>query len=158
MIKYRDFVYSLFLKNKSVNNGNIVFNYDSIKSQLASSLNTPIFSGNSSRFKSLFKKIEDKEVYNHAAVHNSPDITSNSVAKKLFNTLVEVRIVAELYENAAKWPFIMWDEYYDDGTPATLNWELVTNNLANVYTKDVLTQASSTISANEAAVTPRRTG
>lgn len=158
MIKYRDFVYSLFLKNKSVNNGNIIFNYNSIKSELASSLNTPIFNGNSSRFKSLLKKIEDKQVYDHAAVHNSPDIISDSVARKLFNVLVELRIVAELYENAAKWPFIMWDEYYDDGTAVTLNWELVTNNLANVYTKDVLTQASSVIDANEAAVTPRRTG
>jgi hypothetical protein len=71
---------------------------------------------------------------------------------------VEVRIVAELYENASRWPFIMWDEYYDDGTPATLNWELVTNNLANVYAKDLLTQSSAAISANEAAVTPRQVG
>jgi hypothetical protein len=27
-----------------------------------------------------------------------------------------------------------WDEYYEDGTPVTLNWELITNGLGKVYT------------------------
>ena len=27
-----------------------------------------------------------------------------------------------------------WDEYYEDGTPVTLNWELVINGLGKVYT------------------------
>jgi hypothetical protein len=29
---------------------------------------------------------------------------------------------------------VEWDEYYDDGTPVTLNWELIINGLAKVYT------------------------
>jgi hypothetical protein len=121
-------------------------------------LNTPIFKGNSYRFKSLFSKIENKEIYNHALEYNSADILSNTEAKKLFNVLVEIRIISEIYDNASKWPFIMWDEYYEDGTPATLNWELVVNNHANVFTNDLLTQSSSVIEANEAAVTPRQVG
>jgi hypothetical protein len=35
-----------------------------------------------------------------------------------------------------------WDEYYDDGSPLTLNWELVINGLAKVYNKGLLLNSS----------------
>jgi hypothetical protein len=31
-----------------------------------------------------------------------------------------------------------WDEYYSDGTPYTLNWDLIEKGLAQVYTKGLL--------------------
>lgn len=57
---------------------------------------------------------------------------------KVFNNLVEIKIIEALYSKASEWPLILWDEYYSDGTPASLNWELVIANLANVYTKSLL--------------------
>jgi hypothetical protein len=57
---------------------------------------------------------------------------------KVFNNLVEIKIIESLYAKASEWPLILWDEYYSDGTPASLNWELVIANLANVYTKSLL--------------------
>ncbi|NBP57016.1 hypothetical protein EBU71_10900, partial [bacterium] len=57
---------------------------------------------------------------------------------KMFNTLVSFKVMETLYSKASEWPYVGWDEYYDDGGAATLNWELVTNNLAQVYTVDLL--------------------
>ncbi len=56
----------------------------------------------------------------------------------LFNNLIEIKIIESLYAKASEWPLILWDEYYADGTPATLNWEMVVANLASVYTKSLL--------------------
>jgi len=56
----------------------------------------------------------------------------------LFNVSVEIKIIESLYSKSTEWPLILWDEYYSDGTPATLNWEMVVSNLATVYTKSLL--------------------
>jgi len=55
-----------------------------------------------------------------------------------YNALVDIKLLELLYSKASEWPLILWDEYYDDGTPATLNWEMVAANLASVYTKSLL--------------------
>ena len=69
---------------------------------------------------------------------------------RTFYALVEVLRLYNLYNNASKWPLILWDEYYEDGTPATLNWELVTRNYGtSVYTKDLLTESESVINSSE---------
>ena len=60
----------------------------------------------------------------------------------LFNALIDIKILELLYVKSSEWPLILWDEYYDDGTPATLNWELVVSNLAGVYTKGLLYNTS----------------
>lgn len=57
---------------------------------------------------------------------------------KLYNSYVDIKLLELLYSKASEWPLILWDEYYDDGTPATLNWEMVTANLASVYTQSLL--------------------
>jgi hypothetical protein len=49
---------------------------------------------------------------------------------------------------------MLWDEYYEDGTPATLNWELITRNYGTtVYTKDLLTESESVITSSEQMIT-----
>lgn len=58
--------------------------------------------------------------------------------KRSFSALVAILILARIYDTASQWPLIGWDEYYNDGTPYTLNWELVQNGLAVVYTKGLL--------------------
>jgi len=42
-----------------------------------------------------------------------------------------------LYDLAREWPINPWDSYHPDGRPYTLNWDLVTKGLANVYLKGI---------------------
>jgi hypothetical protein len=58
--------------------------------------------------------------------------------KSLFSTCVAFRILEKIYGKASEWPLATWDEYYNDGSPVTLNWELVVNGLARVYTKGLV--------------------
>jgi hypothetical protein len=60
-----------------------------------------------------------------------------------------------MYDKASEWPRISWDEYYNDGTPVTLNWELVVNNLAKVFVKDLQKESQSVQDANESLPLPR---
>ena len=46
---------------------------------------------------------------------------------------MNILITNELYEKASEWPVVSWDEYYEDGKPVTLNWELIVSGLAQVY-------------------------
>ena len=73
----------------------------------------------------------------------------------LFNALIDIKILELLYVKSSEWPLILWDEYYDDGTPATLNWELVVSNLAGVYTKNLLYNTSN-FTLNTSNITPGR--
>lgn len=55
--------------------------------------------------------------------------------KVMFDALVAILILQEVYSTASEWPYIGWDEYYPDGSPVTLNWELIIAGLARVYTE-----------------------
>ena len=93
---------------------------------------------------------------NHFVIsgENDPLKTLGSDEIKLFNDLVNFKILEVLYSKASEWPYISWDEYYNDGVPATLNWELVTNNLAQVYTLDLLKERPSTGGLDRSIPTP----
>lgn len=58
--------------------------------------------------------------------------------KKALSALVAILILYKIYDVASQWPMVGWDEYYNDGTPYTLNWDLVEKGLAKVYTKGLL--------------------
>jgi len=60
----------------------------------------------------------------------------------IFSILVSLLVTLKVYEKASEWPMNGWDEYYDDGSPLTLNWELVINGLAKVYNKGLLLNTS----------------
>lgn len=94
---------------------------------------------------------------NHFTItgNSDPLLTISNDQSKLFNDLVNFKILETLYSKASEWPYISWDEYYDDGAPATLNWELVTNNLAQVYTVDLLRERSSTGGLDRSIPMPR---
>ena len=110
----------------------------------------------------LFKKFE--EVYSDIVISGYRSYTSllgttalsqMSVEKKnLFSILYTYRIMEILYEKSSQWPYVSWDEYYEDGGPATLNWELVVNNYAQVNTTDLLRERSSVISLEEQIAMP----
>lgn len=78
--------------------------------------------------------------------------------KNLYSVFYYMKVMEQLYSRAAQWPYIAWDEYYEDGSPASLNWELVVNNLAQVDTRNLLTEGTATIGVNEQIPTPRQVG
>lgn len=52
-----------------------------------------------------------------------------------FDASVGILIIQEVYSTASEWPYVGWDEYYPDGSPITLNWELIIAGLGRVYTE-----------------------
>jgi len=92
------------------------------------------------KFDAIYASIFNSELKEYFEVTGSSDplIDLSNDKIKLFNTLVSFKVMETLYSKASEWPYVGWDEYYDDGGAATLNWELVTNNLAQVYTVDLL--------------------
>jgi hypothetical protein len=98
------------------------------------------------KFDELYNSIYTSNMENHFTITGETDplltITNDQI--KLFNDLVNFKVMEVLYSKASEWPYISWDEYYDDGLPATLNWEMITNNLAQVYTVDLLRERAST--------------
>ena len=108
------------------------------------------------KFDDIYNSIYTSSMENHFVIsgENDPLKTLGSDEIKLFNDLVNFKILEVLYSKASEWPYISWDEYYNDGVPATLNWELVTNNLAQVYTLDLLKERPSTGGLDRSIPTP----
>ena len=105
------------------------------------------------KFDTVFDSLSLIDTYNNSyfTLSGSNDPLANLTAdyKFLFNILVNFRIIDILNTKASEWPYVSWDEYYEDGSPATLNWELVVNNLAQVYTVDLLRERPSVISLDD---------
>jgi hypothetical protein len=92
------------------------------------------------QFDLLYRYLDDASTTNHyTTVAGSQGMSGLTQAQiNCFNALVEIKKLELLYVKASDWPLVLWDEFYEDGSPATLNWELVVNNLASVYTKGLL--------------------
>lgn len=54
--------------------------------------------------------------------------------RKAFDAAVGMLVLYKVYNKASEWPMAEWNEYYNDASPVTLNWELVVNGLAKIYT------------------------
>ena len=130
------------------------YNIEKIKQVFAKNVSETSFLRNANAYKSLFDGIK-----------NTPDYTIGTPGagslntielKQLYSKFVEMKKIESLYFSSSKWPLVLWDEYYNDGTPYTLNWELVVNNLANVYVKDVQREADSVITAKDSAAIPTK--
>jgi hypothetical protein len=105
------------------------------------------------QFDLLYRYLDDSSTTNHySKVASTEGLTELTQAQiNAFNALVEIKKLELLYAKASDWPLILWDEFYEDGSPATLNWELVVNNLASVYTKGLLyNEDSVTLDSNNA--------
>jgi hypothetical protein len=84
---------------------------------------------------------EDGDNYYYSVTGDQDPLQKLNLTKQeitLYNSYVDIKLLELLYSKASEWPLILWDEYYDDGTPATLNWEMVVANLASVYTNSLL--------------------
>jgi hypothetical protein len=96
------------------------------------------------------------DYYKIYAAGNSTLKTASAERIKIYNTYFNMRVTRDIYQNVSDWPNIAWDEYYEDGTPASLNWELVVNNLAKVYTTGLLIEQPSVNTATETLAIGRR--
>lgn len=109
------------------------------------------------KYSVIFNNINSSNVVDHITnyIVGNSQIT-NSELRKLFSVMVEMKMLEQIYKSASRWPMVLWDEYYDDGTPYTLNWELVINNLATVFTNDLLTESDSVNKAIDSVGIPTK--
>lgn len=129
--KIKSYVHSLFIQHK--------YDLNIVESEFSKSLSGNSFLSRGGNFNIIKERIESKiKVKDYTFGINDSLITDSAKAKKLYSILVEIKIAEELHRISSKWPLVLWDEYYNDGTPYTLNWELVVNNLANVYVDNVV--------------------
>jgi hypothetical protein len=112
------------------------------------------------KFDQIYSAIEDTIYENYFDYTNPTDSLYNisDSLKAAFSVIVYMKMLESIYAKASEWPMTNWDEYYDNGYPVTLNWELVVNNLATVYVKDLQTESDSVQTANESAAIPTRIG
>ena len=134
---------------------------DLLDKKLKLNLAEPVFI---ERFKEIFSTCE--EVYNNLTVGgsgnkdyyslyaSSPLQSMSPKFKRYYNAFFAVKVLEYIYGKVSEWPNIEWDEFYSDGTPASLNYELIVNNLAKVYTKDLLVEQRSVIDGTEMAALP----
>ena len=102
------------------------------------------------KFEEIYSDIVTSGYRSYTSLLGTTALSQMSVEKKnLFSILYTYRIMEILYGKSSQWPYVSWDEYYEDGGPATLNWELVVNNYAQVNTTDLLRERSSVISLEE---------
>ena len=104
------------------------------------------------RFKEIYDSVTTTSLTNYYELYAAGNPTlKNTTAQriKIYNTYFSMRVIRDIYQKVSDWPNISWDEYYDDGTPASLNWELVVNNLAKVYTTGLLIEQESINTASE---------
>jgi hypothetical protein len=146
LISLKDFVYNLFVSNN--------FNKSKIEQAFKNSFSDSVMY---TKYQDIFNSIYYSTVVDHISnyVVGNSEIT-NEELRKLFCAMVEMKRLEQIYKSASRWPMVLWDEYYDDGTPYTLNWELVANNLASVFTNDLLTESNSVNKAIDSVGIPTK--
>jgi endonuclease YncB( thermonuclease family) len=130
----KNFVLNIFIKNN--------LDYDKIKKEFKNSFYGSIFAVDKV-YEKVYGQIDSLTNVDHSIGVVDGGFLNTITAKNIYSNMVEMKILEELYSSASKWPLVLWDEYYDDGTPYTLNWELVANNLASVFTRDLLKESNS---------------
>ena len=147
LISLKDFVYNLF----------VLYNFDKSKIQKAFKDSFYEDSVIFTKYSVIFNNINSSNVVDHITnyIVGNSEIT-NPELRKLFSVMVEMKRLEQIYKSASRWPMVLWDEYYDDGTPYTLNWELVINNLATVFTNDLLTESDSVNKAIDSVGIPTK--
>jgi hypothetical protein len=137
---------NLFAKNKGLSDKDFLSNQEGV---LKSSFYDGIFH---SRFTEIYDAVTTTSLTDYYKLYAAGNPTlKNATAQriKIYNTYFSMRVIRDIYQKVSDWPNISWDEYYDDGTPASLNWELVVNNLAKVYTTGLLIEQKSINTSTE---------
>jgi len=153
----KSFVESIYRKaigSAELNNVKVLFKNS--LGDVYSSENSPVFY---TKFDDIFREIDailDEEYFDYENISDPIVSETTDLDRRIFDVLVYMHAIQSVYGTASQWPTIAWDEYYDDGYPVTLNWELVVNNLAKVYVADLQKDSQSVIDANESAALPTR--
>jgi hypothetical protein len=135
-------VSNLFVKNNGRSDSGI-------KSLLKDSFDNGVFHD---RFNEIFDAVSTTSLIDYYDLYAAGNPTLKNATPqriKIYNTYFSMRVIRDIYQKVSDWPNISWDEYYEDGTPASLNWELVVNNLAKVYTTGLLIEQKSINTAAE---------
>lgn len=124
-----------------------VSGYSNISEQVKDSAKNGLFYGSviEKHFDTIYNTIYSLPyVVNYFELNGESDPLSSFTGDqiRMYNTIVAMMILKQAYKKASEWPIALWDEYYEDGSPITLNWELVVNGLAKVYTKSLLFNSS----------------
>jgi hypothetical protein len=143
----KSFVLNIFLKNNE--------NYENIKKEFKNSFYGSIFS-TGTIYERIYTQISRTNNIDYTEGLVGAEFINTPESKELFSNMVQLKILDQLYSSASKWPLVLWDEYYEDGTPYTLNWELVVNNLASVFTADLLKESNSVNKAKDSVGIPTR--
>lgn len=128
-------VRSIFLKIPESTNNPVQYTKDKTKELI--SFNSIL----ETRFDLIYSAIlaeqlkTDQYIYFETTGQDDPLNFLTSAERKAFDASVAILILQDVYSTASEWPYVGWDEYYPDGSPVTLNWELIVNNLGRVYTE-----------------------
>ena len=112
-------------------------------------------------FDRIFESLKQADVPNYYTIEID---SGDSIAgfgqddQSSYSALVRLKSLEEIYSLVSRWPYVSWDDYYDDGTPFSLNWELVVNNLAQVYVKDLQNESEAVLTSSETVPTLTRVG
>jgi hypothetical protein len=112
-------------------------------------------------FDKILDSIQSSNIPNYYTIDPSSGDSISGLSQNeqgLYSALVRFKSIEEIYSLIARWPYVSWDEYFSDGTPYSLNWELVVNNLAKVFVKDIQTESESVLTSSETVPTLTRIG
>lgn len=150
-------VRGIFLRIPESTSNSIAYVRDKTKELV--SLNSVI----ETRFSIIFDAIIEQQkqvtdyIYFKVTGVDDPLNSLTATERAVFDAAVGILILQDVYSTASEWPYVGWDEYYPDGSPITLNWELVVNNLARVYTETLnLIKGPALIDASKAIPIPRK--
>ena len=148
----QDIIEKIITEANSLFESKITLSNKDLQTALANSFYIESFK---TRYEQISNSIPLETLVDHASDSTVSKIQNGSDEIKLtFNKYISCRILQYIYDKVTEWPNIEWDEYYEDGTPVSLNWELVTENLANVYTKGLLIEQPSVVTASESLALP----
>jgi endonuclease YncB( thermonuclease family)/inosine/xanthosine triphosphate pyrophosphatase family protein len=140
----------------TIKQGSLAYVRDKVKELI--SFNSVI----ETRFDQIYEAIYTEQANNKNLIYfktTGPDDPLNGLTlaeRTAFDALVGILILQDVYSTASEWPYVGWDEYYPDGSPVTLNWELVVNGLARVYTETLnLIKGSALIDPSKAIPIPK---
>jgi len=111
------------------------------------------------RFDAIYNSIDEHfsayDFYELAQITSSDSLYGISDSqKKQYSNIVAMALLNKLYLTISEWPRVSWDQYHEDGVPYSLNWEMVTRNLAEVRVSDLLKESPSAVTAAESAMIP----
>lgn len=103
------------------------------------------------KFDQIYNALDDTVTEDYFVFDDPNDLLTQLPlgTRRAYTVLVSMLALEFIYERSSEWPTVAWDEYYDDGRAVSLNWELVTNNLARVYVSNIQTESDSLQSAND---------